>query len=483
MSGAFLALNGYRVGILEKHHQIGGNLQTFTRKGVKFNSAMHFVGAMDPGQILHQVFSYLGIRDKTGLAKLNPEAYEEIYIGDRHYAHANGMEAYGERLLSYFPGEKEAISAYLKKIKDVWNSTNVLNLQDFRNHIDADTQYTLENAHKFIDRLTGDRDMKALLGVSSALYAGVPDKSPLLTHAIINYHYIQSAYKFSGGSDLMAGALEGVIRDHGGRIHRNCEVTGFKYEDREICSALTGEGGEVSAKSFISNIHPANTVKLVEPGRFRKAYVNRITELENTIGSYCVYIRFKKRKFRNIDANVFISLTREVWSAGLYDKLPWPSACILYTSPDPEDKTYAESMVASAFMKMDELEAWKDSRVEKRGEEYKDFKAAKAEKLIDMVSSRFPDVRAGMEDYYTATPLTFRDYTGIPEGSVYGILKDCNNPRRSYISPYTRIPNLFLTGQNSGVGLHGVLGVTVSSLFTCSNFLDIGELLDNIRND
>ncbi len=66
---------------------------------------------------------------------------------------------------------------------------------------------------------------------------------------------------------------------------------------------------------------------------------------------------------------------------------------------------------------------------------------------------------------------------------MYGILKDCNNPRRSYISPNTRIPNLFLTGQNSGVGLHGVLGVTVSALFTCANFIDIGNLLKEIRNE
>ena len=134
-------------------------------------------------------------------------------------------------------------------------------------------------------------------------------------------------------------------------------------------------------------------------------------------------------------------------------------------------------------MKYDEVRQWENTRVEKRGESYRDLKREKAESLIRMVESRIEGVREAMVEYHTATPLTFRDYTGTPEGSIYGILKDCNNPRKSYISPNTRIPNLYLTGQNSGVGLHGVLGVTVSAFFTCANYLDIGLLLKEIDNE
>ena len=87
-----------------------------------------------------------------------------------------------------------------------------------------------------------------------------------------------------------------------------------------------------------------------------------------------------------------------------------------------------------------------------------------------------------IEQYYSATPLTFRDYTASPQGSLYGIIKDCRNPRESYISPNTRMENLFLTGQSSGVGLHGVLGVSVSALFTCEALLDIEKLLNEIKD-
>lgn len=481
--GAILSKNGFRVCVLEKQHKIGGNLQTFNRKGVKFNSAMHYVGAMDKGQILHKVFSYLDILDSTGLEKLDETKYETVYLGDKVYSHANGIEGHRERLLSYFPLEKEAIDSYLEQILKVWNSTNVLNLQDFRNLMEADTQYTQVNAFETIKKLTNNEDLRMLWGVTSALHAGLPESSPLLTHAIIYYHYIQSAYKFSKGSDLLANSLEKVIIDHDGEVLRNKEVLRFLYKEKNASAVQCSDGSVIEAKSFISNIHPAQLVKLVEPGRFRKAYVSRVEELKNTVGSFCVYIKLKSKQIKNINSNVFISTTRDVWNAGNYQAGHWPEMCIMYTTPDPLDTKFAESMTISSFMKFEEVKQWEETRVEQRGEAYKSFKKEKAEALMDLVATKFHDLPEAVEAYYTASPLTFRDYTGTTEGSMYGILKDCNNPRRSYISPNTKIPNLFQTGQNSGVGLHGALGVTVSALFTCANFIDTNNLLEEIRNE
>ena len=81
LCGAMLSKFNQKVCVLEKHHQVGGNLQTFVRKGIKFNSAMHYVGSLDEGQILHQVFTFLGIIEKIGLERLNSDCYEKIFIG------------------------------------------------------------------------------------------------------------------------------------------------------------------------------------------------------------------------------------------------------------------------------------------------------------------------------------------------------------------------------------------------------------------
>ena len=63
---------------------------------------------------------------------------------------------------------------------------------------------------------------------------------------------------------------------------------------------------------------------------------------------------------------------------------------------------------------------------------------------------------------------------------MYGIMHDCNNPLRTNIYPRTKIPNLLLSGQN--INIHGVLGVTIGSVFTCTEILGMEYLLEKINN-
>lgn len=74
-----------------------------------------------------------------------------------------------------------------------------------------------------------------------------------------------------------------------------------------------------------------------------------------------------------------------------------------------------------------------------------------------------------VEQFYVSTPLTYRDYTGTPEGSAYGIRKDYHNPMMTVLSPRTPLHNLLLTGQN--LVLHGIHGVTMTAMYTCAEIL------------
>ena len=75
-----------------------------------------------------------------------------------------------------------------------------------------------------------------------------------------------------------------------------------------------------------------------------------------------------------------------------------------------------------------------------------------------------------MELYYTSTPLTYINYTGTPEGSAYGLVHDYRKFSESNIPIRTKIKNLFLTGQS--INFHGMLGVSITSLLTCSSVTD-----------
>jgi len=99
---------------------------------------------------------------------------------------------------------------------------------------------------------------------------------------------------------------------------------------------------------------------------------------------------------------------------------------------------------------------------------------------LNSVERKFPRLRECIQSYTVATPLSFRDYIGNDDGSLYGVTKDYKDPLRTFLSPKTKIPNLFLTGQN--LNLHGILGASMSGLKTCFAILGDDYILEKIKN-
>jgi all-trans-retinol 13,14-reductase len=137
----------------------------------------------------------------------------------------------------------------------------------------------------------------------------------------------------------------------------------------------------------------------------------------------------------------------------------------MFASPNPKDDRFANGLSIMTYMNIKDVQPWTGtfntvSNVNDRGQDYETFKKERAEKLLDMVEKRFPVLRQCIQSYYVATPLSFRDYIGTDDGSMYGVLKDCNDPFRTFISARTKLDNLFLTGQNLNMhgNLFGIIG-------------------------
>ena len=144
---------------------------------------------------------------------------------------------------------------------------------------------------------------------------------------------------------------------------------------------------------------------------------------------------------------------------------------------------YADTLVAMTYMRFDEVQPWSHTtntvaEKNERGQTYEDFKKEKTERFIDELEKKFPDLRNCIKTVYTSTPLSYRDYIGSHNGSMYGYIKDKDNPMRSILSPKTKIPNLYFTGQS--LNMHGVLGVTIAAVNTCSEILGREYLLKKI---
>ena len=132
------------------------------------------------------------------------------------------------------------------------------------------------------------------------------------------------------------------------------------------------------------------------------------------------------------------------------------------------------------YMRFDEVARWADTDVGRRGVDYEEFKRRKAERLIQALETEVPELRGNIERYYTSTPLTYVDYTGTPQGAMYGIARDVNQPLGGSIASRTRIPNLLLAGQS--ITAHGMLGVLAGSFLACAEVLTLPAIINSMHN-
>ena len=481
-----LSREGYKVCVFEKNRQVGGSLQTYVRDKVIFDSGVHYLGGLGEGQNLYQVFKYLGIIDKLKLQKMDEDVFDKILIegDDKVYVFAQGYENFIQHLLKDFPNEEKALRLYCNKIKEVCSKFPLYNLRTGGDINEKNAVLGIDT-RTFIESITNDKKLQAVLVGNSMLYVLQSGKTPFYVHAMILNSYIESSWKcIDGGSDIGKFMVKN-IRDHGGVIHRNTEVKRIVVDGEKAVSVELADGSHVYAKNFISNMHPVRTLEMTESNLIKHAYRSRVKGLENSIGGFVVNIVFEKDAWPYMKNNFYCIKDGREWDLTDHDEETWPLGYAVFCSASSKATVYAESMTLLTYMKFDEVKEWAGtfntvSKTEDRGEDYEAFKKRKAEILLDSVEEKFPGLRKAIKIYYTATPLSYRDYIGNDDGSMYGIVKDYSNPLKTFISPRTKIPNLYLTGQN--LNLHGILGATMSGLVTSVAFLGNEDIIEKIRN-
>lgn len=481
-----LSNEGYKVCVLEKNRQLGGSLQTFVRDRCIFDTGVHYVGGLEKGQALHKIFTYLGFMDKLKLQALNKEGFDRTYFEgeEKYYVQSIGYDKFVKNLVADFPNEEPAIRKYVETIQDIVKQFPMYNLEHGTSDFIADMPMLSINAAKFINDLTDDIRLRAVLATPNVLYAGEEDKSPLYMHALVINTYILSSHRFVDGSSQLERLISKNIRANESHIINHAKVVKLQVEDERMTKVVLHDGREIFGKTFISAIHPSPTLDMIDSTMIRKSYRNRIKSLENTASCFILNLVFKKNTFPYKDHNVYHVSCYDVWGAIKYTEENWPHSFAFYCCASSKSTEFAEGGIAIAYMRYDEMKQWENtyntaSEEDDRGEDYKKFKAEKAEKLLDKMEKLFPDIRSQLHSYYASTPLTYRDYIGTHDGSLYGILKDCNDPVKSFVAVKTKIPNLLMTGQN--LHTHGVYGVAIAAIKTCNELLGQGYLIDKIK--
>lgn len=491
-TAAMLAKNGYLVTVLEQEAQIGGCLQCFTRKGAKFETGMHYIGSASEGQTLNRLMKYLEIDKEVQLSPLDRDGYDVVALGGKQYRFANGREAFIEQMTTYFPHQHGNLVRYYDLIEQIASASSMHSLSHVQGKTSINTaDYQLRSINEVIDKIISDPLLAKVLVGNLPLYAAEKDKTPFSTHAFIFDFYNQSAFRIKGGSDIVAKALVHTIERYGGKVLTKKQVTQIICDDTHAVAVEVKDKMQKAGKSImtcdyvISDAHPMRTLELLDTKLIRPAFRHRINQIPQTVGVFSVYLHFKKNAMPYMNHNYFGYQYDTPWNCEHYTEQTWPKG-FLYMHFCPDDSevsdsdtsstkedihppSFASSGVILSYMQMEDVERWKDTQIGCRGKEYEEMKKRKAEKLLAVLQQHFPGIQEKIEEYYTSTPLTYLDYTGTERGSMYGNARDITMGPACRVPHRTKVPNLFLTGQN--INSHGMLGVLVGSIVASSELM------------
>ena len=113
-AAAALAKRGRRVLVLERHIQLGGQTQTFQRRGYTFATGVHYIGGLGdeagPDGRFGRMLGWL-TDGRLRFASIG-SPYDIVRLPGFEFPVEAPLAAYRSRLKTSFPGETAAIDAY-----------------------------------------------------------------------------------------------------------------------------------------------------------------------------------------------------------------------------------------------------------------------------------------------------------------------------------------------------------------------------------
>jgi all-trans-retinol 13,14-reductase len=481
-TGALLAKEGCRVTVLEKNKQIGGGLQTFYRRGVGFESGMHLLGGIRPGGSIYKLCRYLGIMDKMDIRDVDHDCMDEItYLSDgKTYRVPEGKENFIAYFQHEFPDEATHIRDYVEALFAIVNEIDFFYLRTSNSHIYTHGEQFMWPADRLIAHFIGNEKLRDVLAYMNPMYGGYAGHTPAYIHALINVLYISGPSRFAGNSQQMAEALRGVIEAHGGCVAGGDPVTGIDITDRELTAVSTRSGCRYTADKYVAAIHPAALLQLTDAKAFSRAFRTRIASAPNSYSSFCVYVVFKPQSFPYINHTCYYqSDYGMVWHYNEYNAGEFPRGFMYMTPCEAEQGPWATKMIINSIMPYSACAPWAGTLTGNRGRAYEEWKRQRTEQVLEKMERLFPGFRQKYDLVFASSPLTIRDYYNEPEGALYGLHKDCLNVAQSQVPVYTKVRNLYMTGQN--VNLHGFCGVPLTAINTAEAIVGLNRITDKIN--
>ena len=453
-----LARLGFDVTVLEKNSQPGGMLRSYVRQGVHCNVGVHYLGALDQGQVLRRCFDYLGISAQLPLVRMGTDGPVDRYhfndplLDIDTFDLPAGFEAYEENLLAAFPGQRSQIEVLLAMLR---SSARHLDQLDFL-FSEQPTNFWIEQTEslgKIFDQLGCSPGLRAVFGMPSVLIGVPPAVCPQFYHTVALASYLFSAWRLAHNGAHMADVCTRRLAELGGQLRTGQAVRRIRTESGRIQGVTLASGEQLDAAMVIAAIHPKIVVGLLDPESVKPSYRRRILGLTDTAGMVAVNALVPAARHPAMAHNLF---SIETESDGAIRDLIY-----LQLRPSGKPQQNLLSLITSGHEAI--WQAWEHTASGRRGQDYLQAKKEMAGRLIAGIE-KLTGPFSGLQVIDVYTPLTIRDWVGSPNGSAYGVMRSTGQLLSAALLNRTALHGLFMAGQS--VLAPGILGTILGSLTT-----------------
>jgi all-trans-retinol 13,14-reductase len=449
---------GFDVTVIEKNRQPGGMLRSYVRQGIHCNVGIHYLGALDKGQVLRRLFDYLGITEKLPLIRMGVHGPVDRYYftnavdGPRQFDMPVGLDAYEASLKEAFPKEQSAIDGFMAMLRKSAEALDRLEFL-FRNPSPADLIDQTEPLWDVLDQLGCSPGLKSVLSVPSVWIGVPPPLCPQFYHTMTLASYLFSAWRLETHGAHLVKLLVQRLTDLGGRVICGQAVRRINVHGG-MTTGLTLENGEqYDAPLVVGTVHPNVVLDLLGSEKIKPSYRRRITGLQNTDGMFAVNALVPAAAHKPLPHNVFSMKTD---TGGTVQD-------VIYTQlrPSGRPESLLLTLITSGHNEL--WEPWNKTRTGYRGAAYEAAKMTLARGLIQKIEPITGQLK-GLKVIDTYTPLTIRDWVNSPNGSAYGVMRSNKQLLSAALLNRTAVKGLYLAGQS--VMAPGILGTILGSLVT-----------------
>lgn len=473
-----MARQGYRVTLLERASRTAPLLREFRRDGVRFSPGFHYSGGLVPGAVLDRCLRYLGVAGDLEPLPLDPEGYDHVRIIDPafEFRFPAGWDPLRARLHRAFPGEERAVDRYLDAVIAAEQAFPYLNLDAPLGEISVLERMQGPTLQEFLDVITQDARLAAVLSAHCFLHGVPADEVPFTFHAHVVGSYYRSAHALRGGGESLARACDAALDRAGVAVRCGSAVSRIVLNTSgAVCGVELQGGGIVECGGVVATLHPALLPALLPRGALRPVYCRRLGALEDSLTAFIGYAVCERPVAGLGLTNLYLIPTPA--RLGFHRDLPLHKRP-LYLSPaelSGGDGPYAGITVICPVPVSAPL-SWSDLPLGVRTPAYRAVKEEATQGLRDHLERWCPELAGTIRSFEVATPLTIREVTGSPTGSLYGVKHRVGqyNPL-----PQTHVPGLTLAGQ--AVAAPGLLGAALSAFFACGKILGHDRLREELK--